>query len=582
MLICLMCSTLALRPPATRPPLPCAACRGHAALRRELPRAARAGVDDEQARDAPHGDHIRRREPPCVAVQCRAPASRSPCHGCLPACPRPQTSLSCPRWSRTSRAAATRRRTSRPCATCCASRCAPSLLSPLARGAPLPHDMPADVSPPSSRRRASSPWTRSACSCSTRCGTRASGPTRCREEGGKVSDEWLGGALGHPPLCAAAGLGAAAHRQGRGRGQGAPTLPPHRATTALPCTHLSAAAAASHRLTSSTRCFPTRERGCAPGTSLGRQASAACGRASSSPSRCAPALDDGRGGEEGVALVGPEVCRARGPHPLPCLPSLLRAQGVSGVENVLTQHQPLLVSLLDQLAKGRLPKAAFPYVGAEPSVRVSSVIVFIVGGVTFEEAAKVGSSQGARGQGGARTAAEAAAAGGLCPSLPLSPVSPESKPPLYPPPPSCPADCCDQCWDVGSGGCGRACDGCWQRSGPPALPCHCRGHAGGWAGSGKDGVRPPSCGLAHQPQPTPRRCSTAASSSPSLLQRAASLSTWEAAARGASPGKASLSLGLPSDAFAPVPCKWFGSVEGSGHSRSMPGLRGCLDADDKV
>lgn len=63
--------------------------------------------------------------------------------------------------------------------------------------------------------------------------------------------------------------------------------------------------------------------------------------------------------------------------------------GVRGVENVFTQHQPLLVSLLDQLAKGRLAKAAFPYVGAEPSTKPSTVIVLIVGGVTFEEAAKI-------------------------------------------------------------------------------------------------------------------------------------------------------------------------------------------------
>lgn len=61
-----------------------------------------------------------------------------------------------------------------------------------------------------------------------------------------------------------------------------------------------------------------------------------------------------------------------------------------GVQNVYTQHQPLLTSLLDQLAKGKLPRTTFPFVGAEPPPgKISTVIVFVVGGCTFEEAAKV-------------------------------------------------------------------------------------------------------------------------------------------------------------------------------------------------
>lgn len=65
-------------------------------------------------------------------------------------------------------------------------------------------------------------------------------------------------------------------------------------------------------------------------------------------------------------------------------------RGMNGVANVFTQHDPHLVSLLDQLARGRLTKAAFPYVGAEPpSGKFSTVVVFIVGGSTYEEAAKV-------------------------------------------------------------------------------------------------------------------------------------------------------------------------------------------------
>jgi vacuolar protein sorting-associated protein 45 len=66
-------------------------------------------------------------------------------------------------------------------------------------------------------------------------------------------------------------------------------------------------------------------------------------------------------------------------------------RGLAGVSNVFTQHQPLLVSQLDQLARGRLAKAQYPFVGAEapPGAKISTVIVFVVGGCTYEEAAKV-------------------------------------------------------------------------------------------------------------------------------------------------------------------------------------------------
>ena len=65
-------------------------------------------------------------------------------------------------------------------------------------------------------------------------------------------------------------------------------------------------------------------------------------------------------------------------------------RNMNGVSNVFTQHEPHVVSLLDQLARGKLTKAAFPYVGAEPPQgRFSTVMVFIVGGATFEEAAKI-------------------------------------------------------------------------------------------------------------------------------------------------------------------------------------------------
>uniref|UniRef100_A0A3Q3JS24 Vacuolar protein sorting-associated protein 45 n=1 Tax=Monopterus albus TaxID=43700 RepID=A0A3Q3JS24_MONAL len=62
-------------------------------------------------------------------------------------------------------------------------------------------------------------------------------------------------------------------------------------------------------------------------------------------------------------------------------------KGLKGVENVYTQHQPLLHDTLDQLIKGRLKDSQFPYLG--PSSlrdRPQDIIVFLIGGATYEEA----------------------------------------------------------------------------------------------------------------------------------------------------------------------------------------------------
>lgn len=62
-------------------------------------------------------------------------------------------------------------------------------------------------------------------------------------------------------------------------------------------------------------------------------------------------------------------------------------KGLKGVENVYTQHQPLLQEILDQLIKGKLKDSQYPYLG--PSIlrdRPQDIIVFIIGGATYEEA----------------------------------------------------------------------------------------------------------------------------------------------------------------------------------------------------
>ncbi|CAK1541851.1 unnamed protein product [Leptosia nina] len=63
-------------------------------------------------------------------------------------------------------------------------------------------------------------------------------------------------------------------------------------------------------------------------------------------------------------------------------------KGLSGVENIYTQHTPLLKDTLDDLLKGKLRENLYPAVGGEDisSRRPQEVIVFVVGGATYEEA----------------------------------------------------------------------------------------------------------------------------------------------------------------------------------------------------
>lgn len=74
-------------------------------------------------------------------------------------------------------------------------------------------------------------------------------------------------------------------------------------------------------------------------------------------------------------------------------------KGLQGVENVYTQHTPHLSQTLDLLLKGRLRESSYPAIAPfaptqqpDPSVytyRPQEVIVFIVGGTTYEEARSI-------------------------------------------------------------------------------------------------------------------------------------------------------------------------------------------------
>lgn len=66
-------------------------------------------------------------------------------------------------------------------------------------------------------------------------------------------------------------------------------------------------------------------------------------------------------------------------------------QGLQGVPNVYAQHVPPLIRTVENLLKGQLSESAFPVMSSGANVREKprDVIVFITGGVTFEEAEKI-------------------------------------------------------------------------------------------------------------------------------------------------------------------------------------------------
>ncbi|WOL02950.1 vacuolar protein-sorting-associated protein [Canna indica] len=66
------------------------------------------------------------------------------------------------------------------------------------------------------------------------------------------------------------------------------------------------------------------------------------------------------------------------------------ARGLKGVENVYTQHQPLLFQTMESIIKGRLRDVDYPFVGNHfQQGRPQDVVIFIVGGTTYEEARTV-------------------------------------------------------------------------------------------------------------------------------------------------------------------------------------------------
>ncbi|KAF2861967.1 Sec1-like protein [Piedraia hortae CBS 480.64] len=66
-------------------------------------------------------------------------------------------------------------------------------------------------------------------------------------------------------------------------------------------------------------------------------------------------------------------------------------RGLRGVDNVYTQHSPRLETTLQDLIKGRLSLTSYPFLqgSGQTKDKPQDIIVFIVGGVTYEEAKMV-------------------------------------------------------------------------------------------------------------------------------------------------------------------------------------------------
>lgn len=65
-----------------------------------------------------------------------------------------------------------------------------------------------------------------------------------------------------------------------------------------------------------------------------------------------------------------------------------RFRGLQGVENIYTQHSPRLETTLQNLIKARLKEQQYPFVegGGMTKDKPQDIIVFIIGGATYEEA----------------------------------------------------------------------------------------------------------------------------------------------------------------------------------------------------
>jgi len=60
---------------------------------------------------------------------------------------------------------------------------------------------------------------------------------------------------------------------------------------------------------------------------------------------------------------------------------------VKDIDNVFTQHRPLLRNLMHQI--GKLNETKYPFMSLTSKQQPKEVIIFIIGGITYEEALNV-------------------------------------------------------------------------------------------------------------------------------------------------------------------------------------------------
>eukprot|EP00005_Dracoamoeba_jomungandri_P004389 CAMPEP_0174258166 /NCGR_PEP_ID=MMETSP0439-20130205/7217_1 /TAXON_ID=0 /ORGANISM="Stereomyxa ramosa, Strain Chinc5" /LENGTH=551 /DNA_ID=CAMNT_0015341577 /DNA_START=58 /DNA_END=1709 /DNA_ORIENTATION=- len=61
-------------------------------------------------------------------------------------------------------------------------------------------------------------------------------------------------------------------------------------------------------------------------------------------------------------------------------------RGLKGVSNIYTQHDPILKSTVENLIAGKLKESDYPFVSAKSDTCPTKIVVFMVGGATYEEA----------------------------------------------------------------------------------------------------------------------------------------------------------------------------------------------------
>ena len=69
----------------------------------------------------------------------------------------------------------------------------------------------------------------------------------------------------------------------------------------------------------------------------------------------------------------------------PSLSTKRRTTTRQGVDNIYTEHSPLIRGILQQVLEGSLPEDDYPFVSGAPSrERPQEMFVFVMGGATYE------------------------------------------------------------------------------------------------------------------------------------------------------------------------------------------------------